>query len=82
MRKRRVDKSIDDVRREEQRRGKGAPASVSRKLDRTNEEAVLKAIRTCDAELLTEILKRAGVVEGSEGWRVAWGVFLEKCPRI
>jgi hypothetical protein len=47
--------------------------------DKSNENAVLTAIENCDAELLTEILERANVLPGSEGWKKAWRAFYEHC---
>jgi hypothetical protein len=68
------DKTIQEVYTQERRRGRRTNWQ-----DKSNQNAVLVAIENCDAELLSEILKRANVLPGSEGWKNAWKAFYENC---
>jgi hypothetical protein len=66
-----------DIIREEKRRGSGrSPRDIEaeRKKNKLAEDG-LKAIKAKDARVFTELLRQAGIVEGSPEWRNAWKAF-------
>ncbi len=72
-----IDREVLDVVREEKRRGSGrGPKDVEaeRKKKKLAEDG-LKAIKAKDARIFTELLRQAGIVEGSPEWRNAWKAF-------
>ncbi len=72
-----IDREVLDVIREEKRRvsGRGPKdAEAERKLKRLAEDG-LKAIKAKDARVFTELLRQAGIREGSPEWKNAWKAF-------
>ncbi len=73
----RIDREVLDVIREEKRKvsGRGPrDADAERKKKKLAEEG-LKAIKAKDARVFTELLKQAGIREGSPEWKNAWKAF-------
>jgi hypothetical protein len=72
-----VDREVLDVIQEEKRKAGGhgpLDAAAERKKKRLAEDG-LKAIKAKDARTFTELLKRAGILEGSPEWKNAWKAF-------
>jgi hypothetical protein len=72
-----IDREVLDVIREEKRKAGGhGPMDVAaeRKKKRLAEDG-LRAIKAKDARTFTELLRRAGILEGSPEWKNAWKAF-------
>jgi hypothetical protein len=72
-----IDRDVLDVIQEEKRKGsRRGPrdANAERKKKKLAQDG-LQAIKTKDARLFTELLKQAGVPEGSPEWKNAWKIF-------
>ena len=72
-----IDREVRDVIRQERRRGsRSRPKDdVAEQKKRQLAEDGLKAIKAKDARVFTELLRQAGVREGSQEWRNAWKAF-------
>jgi hypothetical protein len=73
----RIDREVLDVIHEEKRKvsGRGPrDADAERKKKKLAEDG-LKAIKAKDARVFTELLKQAGIREGSPEWKNAWKAF-------
>ena len=72
-----IDREVLDVMREEKRKVSGrGPRDVEaeRKKKKLADDG-LKAIKAKDARVFTELLRQAGILEGSPEWRNAWKAF-------
>jgi hypothetical protein len=72
-----LDREVLDVMREEKRKAGGhgpLDAAAERKKKRLAEDG-LKAIKAKDTRTFTELLRRAGIREGSPEWKNAWKAF-------
>jgi len=72
-----IDRDVLDVIKEEKRKGsRRGPrdADVERKKQKLAQDG-LKAIKTKDVRVFTELLRQAGVREGSPEWKNAWKEF-------
>ncbi len=72
-----IDREVLDVIHEEKRRvsGRGPrDAEAERKKKKLAEDG-LKAIKAKDERVFTELLRQAGIREGSAEWRNAWKAF-------
>jgi hypothetical protein len=72
-----IDREILDVIQEEKRKASGlgpVDAEIERKKRKLAEDG-LKAIKAKDARTFTELLRQAGVREGSPEWKNAWKAF-------
>ena len=73
----RIDREVLDVIHKEKRKvsGRGPrDADAERKKKKLAEDG-LKAIKAKDARVFTELLKQAGIREGSPEWKNAWKAF-------
>jgi hypothetical protein len=72
-----IDSEVLDVIREEKRKGTGrgpSDAEIQRKKRKLAQDG-LRAIRAKDARAFSELLRLAGIPEGSPEWRNAWKAF-------
>jgi hypothetical protein len=72
-----IDREVLDVIREEKRKVSGrGPRDVEaeRKKKKLADDG-LKAIKAKDARVFTELLRQAGISEGSPEWKNAWKAF-------
>jgi hypothetical protein len=72
-----IDREVLDVIHEEKRKvsGRGPrDAEAERKKKKLAEDG-LRAIKAKDARVFTELLRRAGIREGSPEWKNAWKAF-------
>ena len=72
-----IDREVLDVIQEEKRKESGRgprDAEAERKKKRLAEDG-LKAIKAKDARAFTELLRQAGIREGSAEWKNAWKAF-------
>jgi len=72
-----IDREVLDVIQEEKRKvsGRGPQdASAERKKKKLAEDG-LRAIKAKDARTFTELLRQAGIREGSPEWKNAWKAF-------
>ncbi len=74
---REIDRDIHDVIQEERRKGKprGPKDFTEERKKRKLAQDLLKAIKAKDARIFTELLRQAGIREGSPGWKNAWKAF-------
>jgi hypothetical protein len=73
-----MDREVLDVIREEKRKASGRgprDAEAERKKKKLADDDGLKAIKAKDARVFTELLRQAGISEGSPEWRNAWKAF-------
>ncbi len=72
-----IDREVLDVIEEQSRQARGRgprDAHIERKKRKLAEDG-LKAIRAKDARTFTELLRQAGIREGSPEWKNAWKAF-------
>ena len=72
-----IDPEVLDVMRDEQRRGKrhGIRDTETERKKKKLAEDGLRAIKAKDARIFTELLRQAGIPEGSPEWKNAWKAF-------
>ena len=72
-----IDREVHQVIREEKRRGsrRGPKDEAAERKKRKLAEGGLKAIKAKDARVFSELLRQAGVREGSPEWKNAWKAF-------
>ena len=72
-----IDREVLDVIQEEKRkaRGRGPQDAVAERKKKRLAEDGLRAIKAKDARTFTELLRQAGIREGSPEWKNAWKAF-------
>ncbi len=72
-----IDREVLDVIEEQKRKasGRGPGDPVAERKRRKLAEDGLKAIKAKDARAFTELLRQAGIQEGSFEWKNAWKAF-------
>lgn len=72
-----IDREVLDVMREEKRKvsRRGPRDAAEERKKRKLAEDALKAIKAKDARTFTELLRQAGIREGSPEWKNAWKAF-------
>jgi hypothetical protein len=72
-----IDREVLDVTQEQKRKASGrgpVDAEIERKKRKLAEDG-LRAIKAKDARTFTELLRQAGIREGSPEWKNAWKAF-------
>jgi len=72
-----IDRQVLDAIREEKRKGsrRGPKDAEAERNKRKLAENGLRAIKNKDVRVFTELLRKAGVREGSPEWKNAWKAF-------
>jgi len=72
-----IDPEVLEVIQEEKRKvsGRGPRDAEAERKKKKLAEAGLKAIKAKDARVFTELLRQAGIREGSPEWKNAWKAF-------
>lgn len=72
-----IDREVLDVMQEEKRKVslRGPRDAAEERKKRKLAEDALRAIKAKDARTFTELLRQAGIREGSPEWRNAWKAF-------
>ena len=72
-----VDREVLDVIQEQKRKvsGRGPRNAVAERKKKRLAEDGLRAIKAKDPRTFTELLRRAGIREGSAEWKNAWKAF-------
>jgi len=72
-----IDREVLDVIREQKRKvsGRGPKDAEAERKKKKLAQDGLKAIKAKDARVFTELLRQAGIREGSPEWKNAWKAF-------
>lgn len=72
-----IDREVLDIIQEQKRKvsGRGPRDADAERKKKTLAQAGLRAIKARDARTFTELLRQAGIREGSPEWKNAWKAF-------